>query len=72
MIKSLSFRKSAPQFLLDIYKKLKTAEDGEEERVKRDISVNEIFLSAADEYAIDQSDIIMTFLNKSEFQPKHY
>jgi hypothetical protein len=52
---------------LDIYKKLKTAEDGEEEsRVKREASENEIFLSAADQYAIDQSDIIMTFLNKSE------
>lgn len=65
------FRKSAPQFLLDIYKKLKTAEDGEEERVRRDVSSNEVFLSAADEIAIDQSDIIMTFLNKSELECKH-
>lgn len=67
LLSILSSRKSAPQFLLDIYKKLKLAEDGEE-RVKRDVSDNEIYLSAADEYAIDQSDIIMTFLNKSDYK----
>lgn len=73
-------RKSAPQFLLDIYKKLKLANEsgGDEEeegagddqsqpeRVKRDVAENEIYLSPADQYAIDESDIIMTFLNKSE------
>lgn len=63
-------RKSAPQFLLDIYKKLKLAtEDGDEDedhRVKRDAIENEIYLSPADQYAIDESDIIMTFLNKSK------
>ena len=52
--------------MLDIYKKLKTAEDGEENRTKRDVSEKDVFLSAADQYAIDQSDIIMTFLNKSK------
>jgi len=64
----LNSRKSAPQFLLDIYKKLTAEADGgsDESRVKRDVSDNEIYLSAADHYAIDQSDIIMTFLNKSE------
>lgn len=60
------FRKSAPQFLLDIYNKLTTQESDEIERVKRDTSENEVYLSPADEYAIDQSDNIMTFLNKSE------
>lgn len=73
-------RKSAPQFLLDIYKKLKLANEsgGDEEeegagddqsqpeRVKRDVAENEMYLSPADQYAIDESDIIMTFLNKSE------
>jgi hypothetical protein len=34
-------------------------------RIKRDTSDNEIYLSPEDQYAIDQSDIIMTFLNKS-------
>jgi hypothetical protein len=57
---------------LDIYKKLKTAEDGEEERVKRDLADNDIYLSAADQYAIDQSDIIMTFLNKSKLKQTFY
>jgi TGF-beta propeptide len=61
-------RKSAPQFLLDIYKKLtieEAAEDGLH-RNKRDTIDNEIYLSPEDQYAIDESDIIMTFLNKSE------
>lgn len=35
-------------------------------RTKRDTSDNEIYLSPEDQYAIDQSDIIMTFLNKSK------
>lgn len=70
-MKKKNRRKSAPQFLLDIYKKLKLAnEDGEENgdqpRVKRDVIENEIYLSPADQFAIDESDIIMTFLNKSE------
>lgn len=35
-------------------------------RNKRDAIDNEIYLSPEDQYAIDESDIIMTFLNKSE------
>lgn len=57
---------------MDIYKKLKSAEDGDEEqRAKRDTRDNEIYLSDADQYAIDQSDIIMTFLNKSNNVDSH-
>lgn len=61
-------RKSAPQFLLDIYKKLTSEQEDENgnSRIKRDTSDNEIYLSPEDQYAIDQSDIIMTFLNKSK------
>lgn len=60
------FRKSAPQFLLDIHKKLSSEQEDGNERAKRNTDDNEIYLSAADQIAIDQSDIIMTFLNKSE------
>lgn len=64
---SRHYRKSAPQFLLDIYKKLTSEEEEvDNSRVKRDINDNEIYLSPEDQYAIDQSDIIMTFLNKSK------
>lgn len=35
-------------------------------RIKRDTSDNELYLSPEDQYAIDESDIIMTFLNKSK------
>ncbi len=61
-------RKSAPQFLLDIYKKLSSKEEDENGniRTKRDINDNEIYLSPEDQSAIDESDIIMTFLNKSK------
>lgn len=38
----------------------------EDARIKRDTSENEIYLSPEDQYAIDESDIIMTFLNKSK------
>lgn len=53
---------------MDIYKKLTTEQEDENEtdRVKRDINDNEIYLSPEDQYAIDESDIIMTFLNKSK------
>lgn len=60
------FRKSAPQFLLDIHKKLSSEQEDGNERAKRNTDDNEIYLSAADQIAIDQSDIIMTFLNKSK------
>lgn len=53
---------------MDVYKKLTNEEEDEngKSRIKRDTSDNEIYLSPEDQNAIDQSDIIMTFLNKSE------
>lgn len=66
-------RKSAPQFLLDVYYRLREEEeDGENHllatsrrRHKRDLlSFEENFITDLDKKAIDQSDIIMTFLNK--------
>lgn len=62
------YRKSAPRFLLDIYEKL---EDENNWRPRRPRSVDadddeEIYLSPDDRRAIDQSDIIMTFLTKSK------
>lgn len=54
---------------MDIYKKLTHEEEKEvieDARIKRDTSENEIYLSPEDQYAIDESDIIMTFLNKSK------
>ena len=55
---------------MDIYKKLTHEEEKEvaedAARIKRDTSDNEIYLSPEDQYAIDESDIIITFLNKSK------
>ncbi|CAO1378765.1 unnamed protein product [Diamesa tonsa] len=65
-----SLRKSAPQFLLDIHKKLSSEQEDGNERAKRNTDDNEIYLSAADQIAIDQSDIIMTFLNKNHHVPE--
>lgn len=67
----LSLRKSAPKFLLDVYNRI-TAEEGlsiqnnnEHSRSKRDLNENEKnFITDLDKRAIDESDIIMTFLNK--------
>lgn len=60
-----SLRKSAPQFLLDIYRRLSAEDEEANERAKRNIADNEIYLSEEDRIAIEQSDIIMTFLNKN-------
>lgn len=61
-----SLRKSAPQFLLDVYQRLKDEENGEtQSRSKRDLQEQENFITDLDKRAIDQSDIIMTFLNKN-------
>ncbi|KAI8120292.1 Protein 60A [Lucilia cuprina] len=65
----LSLRKSAPQFLLDVYHRLKEEENNDEPaplvRSKRDLQEQENFITDLDKKAIDQSDIIMTFLNKN-------
>ncbi|XP_030377767.1 protein 60A [Scaptodrosophila lebanonensis] len=70
----LSLRKSAPKFLLDVYHRI-SAEEGlgdnqhnehPPHRSKRDVDeMNEDnFITDLDKRAIDESDIIMTFLNK--------
>ncbi|XP_058983216.1 protein 60A-like [Musca domestica] len=65
----LSLRKSAPQFLLDVYHRLKEEENDDEPpasvRSKRDLQEQENFITDLDKRAIEESDIIMTFLNKN-------
>ncbi|XP_073828314.1 protein 60A-like [Musca autumnalis] len=65
----LSLRKSAPQFLLDVYHRLKEEEENDEPpasvRSKRDLQEQENFITDLDKRAIDESDIIMTFINKN-------
>lgn len=62
----LSLRKSAPQYLLDVYESLTEEEhDGRRSsRLKRSLHEQENFITDIDKRAIDQSDVIMTFLNK--------
>lgn len=62
-------RKSAPKFLLDVYKRLNDESNDRASRVTRSIDddENEHFITDTDNDAIHESDIIMTFLNKSEF-----
>ncbi|XP_055909837.1 protein 60A-like [Eupeodes corollae] len=65
----LSLRKSAPQYLLDVYHRLNEEENGESTRKKRDVA-DDNFITDLDKTAIDQSDIIMTFLNKNHHVPE--
>lgn len=52
-------KRSAPRFLLDIYKSLESENDNEEEyRVRRSADLN---LSGEEQQQIDESDVIMTF-----------
>ncbi|XP_055633611.1 protein 60A [Toxorhynchites rutilus septentrionalis] len=61
-----SISKSAPQFLLNVYDKLSAETSILQPRHKRSIDNDEdIIFTEADNKAIDQSDIIMTFLNKN-------
>ncbi|XP_065084088.1 protein 60A [Ochlerotatus camptorhynchus] len=56
-----SLRKSAPQFLLNIYHKFsEQVNEGSGRRAKRSAD----YFTIADERAIEASDVIMTFLNK--------
>lgn len=57
-----SLERSAPSFLLDVYKQL--AEEHEQARPTRS---SEMALSADEQHAIDESDLIMTFQSKSKF-----
>lgn len=52
-----TLRRSAPRFLMDVYKTL-MEEDEEEARKKRSVELN---LSGEEQNAIDISDVIMTF-----------
>nr|AHH30785.1 glass bottom boat [Clogmia albipunctata] len=63
-----SLRKSAPQFLLDIYRRLaeedNNSNNGASPRSTRS-TPTENLITEIDRQVIDQSDIIMTFLNKN-------
>uniref|UniRef100_A0A2M3ZQE2 Putative secreted peptide n=1 Tax=Anopheles braziliensis TaxID=58242 RepID=A0A2M3ZQE2_9DIPT len=72
-----SVSKSAPQFLLNVYDQLQQDVEEEEEKgnggtggyarsrkVRSISSSSDILITEADRKAIDESDIIMTFLNK--------
>lgn len=66
----MCFRKSAPKFLLDVYKKLNEEANGSGGgRFTRsaDADEGENFITDLDKAAIEQSDIITTFLNKSNY-----
>lgn len=60
-----SMRKSAPQFLLNVYDKLSTDTNKAYSRKTRSADDASILFTEADDRAIDQSDIIMSFLNKN-------
>lgn len=68
----LLIRKSAPKFLLDVYKRLNAAESEGNGRYTRSIDDddNDNFITDNDKEAIEQSDLIMTFLNKSKLAVK--
>lgn len=51
-------KKSAPRFLLDIYRSLMEDENDENSRAKRSSDLN---FSGEEQQQIDQSDVIMTF-----------
>lgn len=65
-------RKSAPKFLLDVYKNLndEANENSNNRRHERstDSDEGENFITDVDKVAIEQSDIITTFLNKSQLK----
>lgn len=66
-----SMRKSAPKFLLDVYRRLSEQESGGTGgRHTRSIDGgdddDDNLITAKDREAIEQSDIIMTFLSKSK------
>ncbi|KAL1491176.1 hypothetical protein ABEB36_011816 [Hypothenemus hampei] len=57
-IKKATVKKSAPKFLLDVYKSLLDEDDEDNRRIKRDADLN---LSGDEQQKIDISDVIMTF-----------
>lgn len=60
--RNVPLNKSAPIFLLDVYKSLADEHD------IRSTRSSEINLSGDDLHAIDQSDVIMTFQSKSKWR----
>lgn len=72
-----SMRKSAPKFLLDVYRRLAEQEGGGATladgggggggRHARSAGTDDNLITDRDREAIDQSDVIMTFLSKSEY-----
>lgn len=60
--RNVPLNKSAPIFLLDVYKSLADEHD------VRSTRSSEINLSGDDLHAIDQSDVIMTFQSKSKWR----
>lgn len=63
-----ALKKSAPRFLLDIYKSLMVKDDEENYRVKRDAEGSDISLSGEEQQQIDESDVIMTFESVSKYK----
>lgn len=60
-----SISKSAPQFLLNVYDKLLEESNNVHSRQRRSTDDSDILFTDVDNVAIDQSDLIMTFLNKN-------
>ncbi|XP_072390025.1 protein 60A [Diabrotica undecimpunctata] len=59
-------KRSAPRFLLDIYKTLMNPDNEDDQRSKRSVDV---YLSGEEQYQIDESDIIMTFESANDHVP---
>lgn len=63
-----ALKKSAPRFLLDIYKSLMVKDDEENYRVKRNAEGLDLNLSGEEQQQIDESDVIMTFESVSKYK----
>lgn len=64
-----ALKKSAPRFLLDVYKSLMEKDDSEGNyRVKREAESSDINLSGEEQQQIDESDVIMTFESVSKYK----
>lgn len=63
-----ALKRSAPRFLLDIYKSLMEKDDDENYRMKRDTENSDINLSGEEQQQINESDVIMTFESVSKYK----
>lgn len=61
-----SMRKSAPKFLMDVYRRLSEQENGGGHSRRTRSALDENLITATDRNAIEESDVIRTFLSKSE------